>query len=166
MFLITNLFATTKPVIVVKTNKNETVTGGAITLVIQVKGTGINHVSWGLCDTALANIQKINVLKVSSSAIADSSFKHTIVFTSIKPGNIIIDQLPVVVWYATGNYDVFTDKVTVNFKNEPLLTNINNINTNVATRFSELKYVLGGALLIIIIIAVFAARITSAKKKD
>lgn len=166
MFLITNLFAAiTKPVIIVKTNKDETTTGDQVTLVIEVNGTGVKHVSWNLCDTALANIHHINVLQGSSSAIADSVFKHVIVFTSTQPGSIIIDQLPVVASFATRDYKLLTGKVIVNFKNRPLLSHINDINTNVATRFLELKYVLCGALVIMIIIIVFAARSTSTKKK-
>jgi hypothetical protein len=102
---------------------------------------------------------------VSSSANADGSFKHAIIFTSTKPGGITIDHLPVIANDATSGYKIFTDKVTVNFKNEALLTNINDINANVATRFSELKYVLFAALVVIIIIIVFAARYSVDKKK-
>jgi hypothetical protein len=164
--LLINLYAVTiNPGVVVKTDKNKTVIGGLITLVIEVKGAGIKYVSWNLCDTAVTNIEKINVLQTASSGDVIKSFKHTIIFTSSKPGDILINHLPIVIHYLKGDYVIYTNRNIIKFKNEPLLTSINDINSIDVTGFLPLKYLLYFGLFLTVFIVAFAKRNMLVKKK-
>jgi hypothetical protein len=165
MLLIINLHAgTIKPVIVFKADKSQVTVGGLITLTIQVKGTGIKYVSWNLCDSVIANIDKVTVLQTDTPRNGIKSLQHTIVFTSTKPGIMIVDHLPVVIYSSEGDYTLFTNRSIFKFKDETLVSNINDINPITVTRLLPLKYLLYFALSLMIIITLFSAGNRSLKK--
>lgn len=163
--LITTAHVTTaKPGIIVKTDKSQTVIGSATTLVIQITGTDINYVSWNLCDSSLKNIKNINVLQTISFGNGIRSLKYSIVFTSIKAGNIIIDHLPIVIHSPKGDHIIFTGRNIIKFTKEPLLTNIDDINPIVASGLLPFKYLLYISLSLVIITAAFVTKKSILKK--
>jgi len=130
-----------KPILMIKTDKRQAVTGGLIKLDITVKAPGIKSVSWKNCDSVIKNIPNVKILKIAGYKDANS-FHHRIVFTSIKPGDITIDRLPIVIRYAGKNVILSSHSNIVKFSNEPVAADISDINPIYSDSFASFKYLL------------------------
>jgi hypothetical protein len=150
-----NSYAVTQPVITVSGNTSPVVIGGVFKLEITVTGDKGTVISWDLCDELFKNSAQFMLLSISSPPSSEGTFKHDILFTTVKPVHMPISSLPLVI----NKQKVATPGFKINFIADKKPSKLNDLKPNEgASWFFTLKAVaLNGLLLLILLILIGAS---------
>ena len=110
-----------------KINKKGIELGGLIYISIKVTGINIQNVSWQAASEVFTDNAKIKLIAVKATANNSGSFGCDFIFTAIKPGNVIINPLPVIIKHDGRTDTVFTKIYAVKFKYDIALSTINDV---------------------------------------
>lgn len=132
LFLNVNSYGFKQPLITVSTNKASTVVGSVFKLEIKVTAEKNAAISWDQCDELFKQSQYFIFLKINDLPYANGSFTHQIYFTSLKPINKPIKELPILV----NNWKYPAPNFVVEFKADKIAPTISNIKPVVNTTWT------------------------------
>jgi hypothetical protein len=142
--------STVKYRLIVKLDKTYAVIGTPITLTTRLVSADAKSILWDAYDSSLVKIKKIRILSIRPAGTGQRAFEHTVIFTAVKPGDLVLDSLPVIVNSVAGNYTAFTKPVAIKFKNEQLLTSLNDIK-----QINESNYLSAKILSVFFLVGLF-----------
>jgi hypothetical protein len=150
-----NSYAVTQPAITVSGNTSPVVVGGVFKLEITVTADKGTVISWDLCDELFKNSAQFMLLSISSPPSPEGTFKHDILFTTVKPVHMPISSLPLLI----NKQKVATPGFKINFvaDRKPLKLNDLKPNESASWKFTFKAIALNGLLLLMLLIVIGAS---------
>jgi hypothetical protein len=152
-----NAYALKQPVITVSGNTSPVVVGGVFKLEITVIADKGTVVSWELCDELFKQSAQYMLLAISSPPSPEGTFKHVILFTTVKPVHMPISSLPLLI----NKQKVPTPGFKINFiaDKKPLKLNDLKPNEGASWLFTVKAFALNGLLLLVLLAVIGASYI-------
>jgi hypothetical protein len=129
MLFLNNIYARPGYYLNTALDKNKSKIGGLISMSVKIGGPNIQNVSWDLANKLLAENPRIKIIYSKIVTNGPGRFQNDFIFTSVKPGNVVLSKMPVSIKSTNGYVTLFTKEYRVNFVGETLPSNISDIKT-------------------------------------
>lgn len=125
--LINKVYARPTYQLAISFNKHSCKIGEPMIMSVKINGTGIESVVWDQVAQLFAQNPRLEIIGFKSYAGVQGQFQRDFIFTSIKPGTVLLGKMPIIIKSSNSVDTIFTTASSINFIGERLPSGISDI---------------------------------------